>query len=125
MKVRLNKFIHVLTGAILMTSLSGCYINTDPGKGKKIGRIVKFSKQGMIYKTWEGELIRGGLNDGTGSFGTSFHFTVEDSNMAEQAIYAFENQYEVIIDYRKEFIHSITRSEGSDAYFVEKITRVK
>lgn len=116
------KFISLF---IALLSLTGCYVNTDPGHGKKIGRIVKLSMQGMVYKTWEGELIRGGLNDGNGSFGTSFHFTVEDEEMAQKAMDAFFNQYEVIIDYRREFIHSITRSESSDAYFVENITRVK
>ena len=110
---------------ITLLCLTGCYIHTDPGEGKKIGRIVKFSKQGMLCKTWEGELIRGGLNDGSGSFGSSFHFTVEDSHMASIALDAFENQYEVIIDYRREFISSITRSESSNAYFVENITKVK
>jgi hypothetical protein len=109
----------------LLIFLSSCYVNTDPGHGKKIGRIVKFSKQGMFYKTWEGELIRGGLSDGSGSFGGSFHFTVEDSAMADKALVAFNNQYEVVIDYRREFISSITRSESGDAYFVENITIVK
>ncbi len=110
---------------VCLFALAGCHVNTDPGTGKKIGRIVKFSKQGIFCKTWEGELIRGGLSDGSGSFGGSLHFTVEDASMAQIALDAFEKQYDVIIDYRKEFIHSITRSEHMDAYFVEKITRAK
>lgn len=100
-------------------------VSTSPGKGKKIGKIVKISKQGMIFKTWEGELIRGGLNDGSGSFGPSFYFTVESEEMAKKVMDAFENQYEVIIDYRKEFIHSITRSEVWNPSFLENISRVE
>ncbi len=110
---------------VLMFCLSSCSIHTDPGQGKKIGRIVKFSKQGMLFKTWEGELIRGGFTDGSGTMGTSFHFTVEDYDIAVLALEAFENQYEVIIDYRREFIHSLTRAENRDAYFVENITVVE
>jgi hypothetical protein len=110
---------------ILLFSLSGCYIHTDPGTGKKIGRIVRFSKQGMLYKTWEGELIRGGITDGSGTLGGSFHFTIEDERLANKALDAFENQFEVIIDYRREFVSSWSRSEGSDAYFVDNITVVK
>lgn len=110
---------------VCLLSMAGCYMNPDPGTGKKIGRIVQFSKQGMLCKTWEGELIRGGLSDGSGSFGGSLHFTVEDASMASIALDAFEKQYDVIIDYRKEFIHSIARSERADAYFVESITRAK
>lgn len=110
---------------VLMFCLSSCAIHTDPGQGKKIGRIVKFSSQGMLFKTWEGELIRGGFTDGSGIMGTSFHFTVEDYDLAELALKAFENQSEVIIDYRREFIHLLTRAESRDAYFVENITVVE
>ena len=59
----------------MVLSLVGCNINT-PSSGQKIGRIVKLVDEGLLYKTTEGELIRGGLVDGSGSMGTSFHFTI-------------------------------------------------
>ncbi len=110
---------------VLMFCLAGCALHTDPGQGKKIGRIVKFSKQGMLFKTWEGELIRGGFTDGSGIMGTSFHFTIENYDLAKKALEAFENQSEVIIDYRREFIHLLTRAESGNAYFVENITVIE
>ena len=66
------KFIKYLIPLLFLTS---CTVN-KPSEGSKIGRIVKLSKYGLFSKTWEGELIRGGLTDGSGVNGTSFHFTI-------------------------------------------------
>lgn len=100
--------------------LSSCTINT-PSEGKKIGRIVKIAHEGIFSSTWEGELIRGGLTDGSGSIGTSFHFTIEDENIFLLAIQYMESQKEVEIYYRCEFISSCFRSEMGHPYFVTRI----
>lgn len=99
----------------------GCHVNSNPGRGKKIGKIVKLSKEGVFSKTWEGELIRGGLTDGSGTLGTSFEFTIEDEKLVSVAFKAFENQSEVILTYRKEYFTSLSRSECSSPSFVERI----
>jgi len=106
------------------TTLVSCAINT-PSKGQKIGRIVKLADEGMFYKTTEGELIRGGLVDGSGSMGTSFRFTIEDRKLTEIANEAFESQQEVILFYECEFISSITRSESLEPHFVKDIKIVR
>lgn len=41
--------------------LGGCGVNWSNGTGTKIGQVVKLSKQGFMNKTWEGQLIRGGM----------------------------------------------------------------
>lgn len=60
----------VIIGASCLL-LSGCW---NKGEGQKIGVIVKVAKEGAIWETWEGELIRGGLQDASGANGSSFHF---------------------------------------------------
>ncbi len=62
-----SKFLTVLLVLISLSGLSGCGFSTSPGSGDKIGQIVKISKQGLIVKTWEAQLIRGGMNGGSGS----------------------------------------------------------
>jgi hypothetical protein len=54
----------------------------DYSEGFRIGVVDKFSKKGIICKTWEGQLIM----DGQGSYGKSrlFKFSVEDENVAKQ-----------------------------------------
>jgi len=103
----------------------GCTVNT-PSEGEKIGRIVKLSREGFFCKTWEGELIRGGITDGSGSMGISFHFTVEADSARGQILLnllheAMQSQSEVILSYRSEAIVSVCRSESTHPYFITNI----
>jgi hypothetical protein len=100
--------------------LSSCSIST-PSKGQKIGVIVKLSECGVFNKTWEGELIRGGLSDGSGVIGSTFHFTIEDPVVLELAVRYFEDQREVQITYQTEFIAGIWRAERPQPCFIKKI----
>lgn len=114
---------HLLIIAALFTT--GCGLNT-PGTGEKIGQVVKLSKQGVIRSTWEGQLIRGGMNGGSGSFGTTvpFDFTIEDGQMAAIAQKYMQDQTEVVIRYRMEGVYSAFRSD-SDGHFLVSIEPAK
>ena len=101
---------------VLSLLLSGCW---DKGSGEKIGSIVRLQRTGMFCKTWEGEIIRGGLNSGSGSMGSIFHFTVEDEGVAQQVQKAMETQQEVKITYREEALW-FCRSD-SNGYFLTKV----
>lgn len=108
---------------LVLLILTGCHIQTNPGSGMKVGKIVKLSKEGLFSKTWEGELIRGGLNDGSGSFGNSFHFTIEEDSLAHKAMEYMDADCEVTIYYEREFITALYRSEESSPAFVKQIIR--
>ncbi len=117
----MKQLIYVLTCIFL----SSCSIN-NPSDGQKIGRIVKLADEGLFCKTCEGELIRGGIVDGSGSMGTSFKFTIEDDDeLREIAREAFENQFEVIMTYEVEFMSAMWRSECSTPHFVKWIDIVR
>lgn len=103
--------------------LCSCTVRTDPGIGKKVGRIVNVSKQGLISKTWEATVIRGGLSDGSGVIGLPLEITIESEGLAMEAMKCMEDQAEVIILYRVEFISSLFRSEHLQPYFCEQIFR--
>lgn len=119
----MKKLMVIILGLSLLTT--GCGVNTSNGKGEKIGQIVKISKQGLFNKTWEAQLIRGGMSGGNGSFGTiPFNFTIENEKDAEKVQALMENQTEVKISYRIEGIYSAMRSE-SQGHFLEKIEPVK
>jgi len=108
----------------VLACVSSCTIN-NPGKGAKIGTIVKLSEDGIISKTCEGELIRGGLIDGSGSLGGSFKFTIENDYLKDAAYTALENHSEVIITYECEFVSSLFRSESMNPHFVKSIKIVR
>lgn len=98
----------MLMGVLMLT---GCW---DTGGGEKIGVITRINKVGAFCKTWEGEIIRGGINNGTGAMGTAFHFTIEnDPALVKKVQDAMEHQTEVKISYRSEGI-TFCRSESED-----------
>ena len=114
--------IRVRTLAMLsLVVLAGCGINTSPGNGEKIGQVVKLSKQGMICKTWEGQLIRGGMTSGSGAFGTvPFDFTVEDEALAREVEQYMRTQTEVTITYEMEGAYKLCRTD-SGGHFLKSI----
>ncbi len=104
--------------SIALLALVGCSVNT-PGTGEKIGQIVKLNKQGIVFNTWEAELIRGGMTGGSGSFGmTPFDFTIESEEQAQAIAKYLQNQQEVVITYRIEGICGAWRSDSSGHFLV-------
>lgn len=108
------RFILIL---ILMAATVGCW---ETERGEKIGTIVKFSKEGFLIGTYEAELIKGGMSEGTGAFGKSFHFTVENRDLIEKVNELIKNQNEVRIKYHKEWFAMPWRCQSNN-YFLDAI----
>lgn len=112
----------VLALGVLALGTAGCNVNSSPADGVKIGQITKVSKQGLIYKTWEAELVRGGLVDGSGAVGGApLHFTIENDSLAAVALVAMLNQTEVLVAYQDEGLWAASRSD-SQGRFAKSIT---
>lgn len=92
-------------------------------EGTRSGVLTKISKRGYIFKTFEGELNVGGLNQGDGTIMplSIFYFSVPD-----EAVYkAIENaQGKKVVLHYKEVIHSFFW-QGETDYFVYKAETVK
>jgi len=116
--MKLLRNVIILAAAL---ALSGCIKDSD---GEKVGSITRLSKDGWIplCKTWEGEIIRGGMSNGTGILGgTPFHFTVS-SDLADQVKQAMESTKEVKIHYHHEkFVVLGSCSSKSDGNFLDSI----
>lgn len=84
--------------------------------------LTKLNKQGVFCQTYEAELIRGGLNNGSGASSTIFDFTIEDAALISQIQDALDKQYEVKIHYRMEGL-TFCRSD-SDDHFLAGIERL-
>lgn len=102
--------------SLLAVALTGCW---ETSKGTKIGTIVKLADEGMFIKTHEGQLIRGGMNNGSASFGQAFEFTIEDNDTYNVAQFALDHQKEVRITYHTEWT-TLWRCESNNV-FVDKI----
>jgi hypothetical protein len=110
--------------------LAGCFDYSD---GDRVGTIVKFSYKGVICKTWEGELLIGGMKrktqtstDSNGNISSSstmalnvMEFTVENPELIQPIINAMEAGKQVRLTYKQE-LFTICRSDGDDS-FVQSI----
>jgi len=107
--------------AVLCATLAGCW---DTGDGERVGQVVKLNKQGLFCKTWEGEILKGGLSSGSGAVGGSFHFTVEDKNitLVDTLKQAQDSGAEVKLHYNMEAA-TLCRSDSND-HFVDRVTVV-
>ncbi len=96
--------------------LTGCW---ETGNGEKIGTITRLNKRGVFCQTWEGEIIRGGLNTGSGVMGAAFHFTIEDEKLVPLVKHFMETTQEVEIGFRSEAV-TFCRSDSRN-YFLKSI----
>ncbi len=103
--------------------LTGCFDYSD---GDRVGTIQKLSKKGMFCKTWEGEMLLGGLkkqtnfsSDGksttTSMVANTFQFTVEDESLLPAVKAAMEAGQPVTISYKQEMF---TFCRSDENYFV-------
>lgn len=102
----------------LLVVTAACGVNTSPGEGEKVGQIVKLSKIGLISKTWEGEIVRGGFQSGGGVNGQAFYFTIESEADAARVRGFMEKQTEVRLKYRTEGFYAIRRTESGGDFLV-------
>jgi prepilin-type N-terminal cleavage/methylation domain-containing protein len=103
----------------------GGFINFSHGTGEKVGQIVLLNNRGFMNPTWEAQLIRGGMSNGSGAFGMQpFNFTIEDKSLREKVEQYRKSNVEVNISYRIEGICAPTRSE-SKCTFLTGIEPVK
>jgi predicted small secreted protein len=105
---------------VVSFTVSACGVNTSPGDTEKVGQIVKVSKVGLVNKTWEAELVRGGFSNGGGVNGQAYDFTIESDSLAAVAKSYMESQREVKVRARHEALWSVARSE-SDGHFATSV----
>lgn len=117
-------FKRVLVGLLILGVLSGgifmLYANYVYSEGTRAGSIIKISKKGLLFKTYEGQLKLGGIDLQNVEEGISdtWNFSVKD-----QAIVAKIEQLQgqkVIVRYKE--INRAMPWQGDTNYFVYEVT---
>ena len=104
LKVIMNIIVKFIVFFGMCLSLSACWTTQS---GQKSGIIVKVAKEGKYWGTFEGELIKGGLEDASGVTGKEFLFTLGqfNSELVKKAKMAMQRNAHVVLDYHcEEFI---------------------
>lgn len=107
----------LIVGGILYYITFGYYSD-----GTRVGSLVKLSRKGYVFKTYEGQLMVGGMSDGTGTFNsTTWDFSVDDSN--KSVVEALERSQKtgqrVSLHYEEKFFQ--LPWNGDTKYFVVSV----
>ena len=118
-KIGLNATLSILF-IVFLSVLSFASIPYTYSDGVKTGSITKFTKRGLIFKTWEGQLNLGGMtSDGDGGMVANvWNFSVTDDKLAEQLQSA---QGRVSLKYDQHILVPI--HEGSTSYIAKGLIK--
>lgn len=104
---------------LIFISITGCNFS----EGSRVGTVTKFSKKGILFKTWEGELSTYAKGKAATAMINTFEFTVKDSNIINEIQQAMNNGIDVTLYYEEKFI--IFPWEGDTKYFITKVHKHK
>jgi hypothetical protein len=93
--------------------------------GTRVGSLIKLSRKGYVFKTYEGQLQVGGMSDGTGSMmASNWDFSVdEDNDAAIDALnLASKMGQRVVLHYEEKFFQ--LPWNGDTKYFITSVERV-
>ena len=116
----------MILSALVLVAVSVIYYficGLTYSEGTRSGILTKVSKKGYLFKTYEGELIIGGLNEGDGAImpATVFKFSILDQKVYQQLE---TDQGRKVIVYYKEVIKNFFW-QGETDYFVYQVSFVK
>ena len=114
-----------ITGAgilAVVTLAIGFALYADYSSGVRAGVPVKFSRKGVVFKTYEGELNVGGLtNSGDGAIPTTWQYSVRNSEdeVRRELEQAMSDHKRVKLHYNEKYVQLFWR--GDTNYFVNKV----
>jgi hypothetical protein len=109
--------------ALLALTLTSCMPNYSIGE--RVGVINKISYKGMIFESWEGTLIQGGVrSDANGaSVANTMDFSVRDAKLIERIQAAAEAQTPVKLYYRQYLIGPPTIGSNYVIYDIKELNQ--
>jgi hypothetical protein len=94
--------------------------------GSRAGKIIKFSKKGLVFKTYEGELSLGAVStDSEGALTEKWGFSVHrgDDSIIQAINTAMDEGYPVLVSYKEKYFQFDWR--GDTKYFVHEVEKVE
>ena len=82
-RMKLYLALVVITPVLLVALYVWSALTFSYGHGERAGYVQKFTKEGWVCKTWEGELAMANL---PGTMPQIFHFTVRDEAVAQRIV---------------------------------------
>lgn len=102
--------LFVIAGSYLLV---GCFSDGD-----RAGNIIKFSRKGYVFKTYEGELVQRNFS----TQADTWYFSVSDEAVANQINDAMAKGNRVSLHYCQRYYAFFW--QGETEYFIDKVTVV-
>lgn len=108
---------------VVGTVITFFIFNYTYSEGNRAGVVIKFSKKGFLFKTYEGEMNLGGMNTitNTAQVNSLWNFSVKDQATADKLM-QLEGQ-KVSLHYR-EIIKQMPW-QGETSYFVDGVEPIE
>lgn len=90
-------------------------------EGFRAGNVSKLSRKGVVFKTWEGQLVTGAVQKQGADFSNTWDFSVLDKNkeLLTQIEQAIAHNKRVKLYYAEKY--KVLPWRGDTPYFVEKV----
>ena len=119
----MKKYLIIFIAVILIVGgIIACYfVFGSYSEGHRSGRIIKISRKGIMFKTYEGQLDVGGLISGgdDGAATTIWDFSIKDEEVVEALEAAVDKDTNVKLHYKEKFYQLFFL--GDTKYFVDKV----
>ena len=104
---------------VLITAITFLIFNYTYSEGNRAGVLIKFSKKGYVFKTYEGELNVGGVGNipNTAQLNQIWDFSVKDQAIADTLMHLEGKK--VSLHYRQ--ILKNMKWQGDTDYFVDGV----
>jgi hypothetical protein len=118
-RLRRTLFFSVVALALLLVAYTWFVLTWSYSRGERAGFVQKFSKKGLVFKTWEGELLMVTL---PGVMPERWEFTVHDDAVAARINALMGKRISLGYD---QHIGVPTSIFGETGYFVTSVREVK
>lgn len=90
------------------------------GDGDRVGIVTKLSHRGIVWTTWEGQMILGGQGTVTTNV---WEFSIDDPNVLKEVQAAVDSQKTVKLTYHQNLL--IRPWIGGTTYFVKTVSPIQ
>jgi hypothetical protein len=123
----MKKALGIFVVLLLVIAAGGLWfaVAADYSEGFRVGKVIKLSNKGVLFKTWEGTLDFGYLQtDPAGGVATriwDFSVAPGDAQVRGDIDAAIAGDYKVKLHYREKYVKLFWR--GDTNHFVTKVER--
>jgi len=108
----------VVVGVLLVMRLAGG-VMPNYSDGQRSGTLMKFSRKGIIWKSWEGELLLHDFRRSEGQGSNIWEFSTMDDALAVKIEEAMKSGGSVTIGYHQYLIAPVSQSTAYTAQSVD------